>query len=50
MASVERAPSEMADVPNRAASRKVFFMCRTLVSGTPASKKIAGLITGAKLI
>ena len=39
MAAVERAPSEMADVPKRAVSKKAFFIHRTLVSAQQASKK-----------
>jgi hypothetical protein len=31
----------MAEVPSRAAIRKVFFICRTLVSEKAASKTIA---------
>lgn len=40
MAFVERMPSEMADVPKRAGSKKSFFMRHTLVSAQRASKKI----------
>ena len=40
MASEERMPSVMADVPKRAESKKSFFMRRTLVSAQQASKKI----------
>ena len=45
-ASVERPPSEMAEVPSRAASRKVFFIRRTLVSEKAASKGIAKGLEG----
>lgn len=40
MASVERMPSEMADVPKRAVSKKAFFMRRTLVSTKRTRKEI----------